>query len=285
VPFTPAAGRRLLTRSGQSRPSLIRVLAGALREICEQNEFSSVHVNFCEEEEAEALREAGFLHRHGVQYHWRNRGYGTFDDYLSALRSKRRNQVRRERREIAAAGIEIEVHEGDGIDDALFEPMFRIYRSTVEKMYWGRQYLNRRFFELLCERWKRNLSFVVARRRGEVIAGTFNVRKAGTFYGRYWGTFEEVRHLHFEVCYYAGIQHCIEHGLERFEPGAGGEFKYWRGFEPVATHSMHFLPHPAFASAVEEFLGRERAAVGEVIVEMNERSPLKPPSTEPTTDR
>lgn len=275
VPFTPANGRRLLTHPALPRAALLRLLSNALREVCLANNLSSVHVNFCEADAIEPLREAGFLHRQGVQYHWQNRGYRAFEDYLGDLRSKRRNQVRRERREVAAAGVGVTVHEGMAIPDGLFEPMFRIYLSTVDKMYWGRRYLNRGFFELLRERFKRHLCFVVARRGGEIVAGTVNVQKAGVFYGRYWGAFEEVRHLHFEVCYYAAIEHCIARGLIRFEPGAGGDFKYWRGFSPVATHSMHFMAHPAFARAVAEFLARERTQVDRIIDEMRARGPLK----------
>lgn len=275
VPFTPATGSRLLTHPDLPRPPLLALLATALRDLCIGNELSSVHVNFCETDVVDALTQVGFLPRHGVQYHWRSRDYTTFDDYLNELRSKRRNQVRRERREVAAAGVEITVHEGDAISDDLFAPMFRIYLSTIEKMYWGHQYLNQRFFELLRERFKRHLCFIVARHRGDIIAGTVNVQNDQTFYGRYWGTHQEMRHLHFEVCYYAAIEHCIARGLTRFEPGAGGEFKYWRGFEPTPTHSMHFIPHAGFARAVGDFLERERAYVGATIDEMRERGPLK----------
>ena len=275
VPFTPATGARLLTHPDRPRAPLLTLLADALRDLCVGNQLSSVHVNFCEPDAVAALGGAGFLHRQGVQYHWRSRGYSTFDDYLNELRSKRRNQVRRERREVAAAGVEIVIHEGAAIPDELFGPMFRIYLSTIDKMSWGRQYLNQRFFELLRERFKRHLCFVVARRHGDLIAGTVNVQSASTFYGRYWGTHLEVRHLHFEVCYYAAIEHCIARGLTRFEPGAGGEFKYWRGFEPTTTHSMHFIPHKGFARAVGDFLERERAYVGAAIEGMRERGPLK----------
>jgi hypothetical protein len=271
VPFTPATGRRLLTHPDLPRAPLLEILAGALAEICRANEISSLHVNFCDADEVEPLRNAGFLHRQGVQYHWLNRNYARFEDYLGDLRSKRRNQIRRERRDIAASGIEVSVHEGETIADGLFEPMFRIYRSTIEKMHWGHQYLNQTFFDLLRQRWKRNLCFIVARQEGEIVAGTVNVQKAGAFYGRYWGAFREIRNLHFEVCYYAGIEHCIDRGLQRFEPGAGGEFKYWRGFEPSITHSMHYLSHPGFAEAVDRFLDRERQYVGEAVTDMRNR--------------
>jgi predicted N-acyltransferase len=275
VPLTPAAGRRILTHPERERGPLLDAVAGALAELCRANQLSSVHVNFCAADEVEPLARAGFLHRQGVQYHWRNRGYDSFEDYLAQLRHKRRTQIRRERRDVAEQGIDITVHEGEAIDDALFAPMFRIYLSTIEKLVWGRQYLNARLFESLRRRWKRNLCFVAARQRGELIAGAINVQKGDTLYGRYWGCFREIRHLHFAVCYYAGIEHCIARGLARFEPGAGGEYKHWRGFDATVTDSMHYLPHPGFARAVADFLARERAYVDEAVEELRTRSALK----------
>lgn len=275
VPFTPATGQRLLTHPDLPRAPLLHELARALRALCDANEVSSVHVNFCADDEVEALRAAGFLHRQGMQYHWQNRAYTSFDGYLDDLRSKRRNQVKRERRDLAGAGVDITVHEGEAIDDALFAPMFEIYRSTVDKFYWGQQYLKPEFFDHLRAHFKRHLCFVVARRHGAIVAGTVNVQKAGVLYGRYWGAFEEVRNLHFEVCYYRAIEHCIARGLERFEPGAGGDFKYWRGFAPVPTHSMHYVAHAGFADAVRRFLDHERAHVGDTIDLLRERGPLK----------
>jgi predicted N-acyltransferase len=275
VPLTPATGQRILTHPERPRGPLLEVVAGALRDVCRSNEVSSVHVNFCADDEIAPLRAAGFLHRQGVQYHWRNQGYDGFDGYLAALRSKRRTQVRRELRAVAEAGIAIVRHEGEAIPDALFEPMFRIYLSTIEKLHWGRQYLNRRFFAELARRWKRNLCFVVARQRDEIVAGAINVQKAGVLYGRYWGCLREVRYLHFAVCYYAGIEHCIERRFTRFEPGAGGEYKHWRGFDATIINSAHYLPHPGFAEAVAAFLTRERAYIDEVVTELQDRSALR----------
>jgi predicted N-acyltransferase len=277
VPLTPATGQRILTHPERARDPLLAVVAGALRDVCTSNEISSVHVNFCAADEIAPLREAGFLHRQGLQYHWRNRDYGSFDDYLAAMRSKRRTQVRRELRDVAEQNVEIAALDGESIADDLFDPMFRIYRSTIEKLYWGRQYLNQRFFDQLRRRWKRNLCFVVARQRGEIVAGAINVQKAGVLYGRYWGCLREIRHLHFVVCYYAGIEHCIRRGFTRFEPGAGGDYKHWRGFDASATHSLHYLPHPRFAEAVAEFLDRERAHIDDVIAGLHDRSALKEP--------
>jgi predicted N-acyltransferase len=275
VPLTPATGQRVLTHPAHPRAPLLDAVAEALRELCGANELSSVHVNFCAADEIAPLARAGFLHRQGLQYHWHNRGYAGFDDYLGQLRHKRRTQIRRELRDVAERHIDIRVHAGEAIDDELFAVMFRIYLSTIEKLYWGRQYLNERFFDLLRRRWRRNLCFVAARDRDELIAGAINVQKAGVLYGRYWGCFREVRHLHFAVCYYAGIEHCITSGFSRFEPGAGGEYKHWRGFDAAVTHSMHYLPHPGLAHAVEDFLGRERAHVDAVVDELQARSAVK----------
>ncbi len=275
VPLTPATGRRILTHPDFPRPPLLAAVAEALRDLCQSNSLSSVHVNFCADDEIAPLRAAGFLHRQGVQYHWRNPGYETFDDYLGHLRSKRRAQARHELRAVAAQGITVSVCAGEGLDDALFEPMFRLYRSTIDKLDDGRQYLNDAFFDELRRRWKRHLCFVAARRGDELVAGAINVQKAGVLYGRYWGCFEEVRYLHFVVCYYAGIEHCIARGLQRFEPGAGGEYKHWRGFDAAVTHSLHYVAHEGFARAVADFLRRERAAVGEVVDALQARTAMK----------
>ncbi len=275
IPFTPASGRRILTHAEHDRGALVGMVGKALRQICEGNDISSAHVNFCQDDEVAALSAVGFLHRQGVQYHWQNRNYAVFDDYLDALKSKRRNQIRRERRELQKSGVALEVLEGEAIPDDIFEPMFRIYLSTIEKLYWGQQYLNRELFELLRGPWRKNLCFVVARRDGKLVAGAINVQKAGILYGRYWGCFENIRNLHFEVCYYQGIEHCIRRGWRSFEPGAGGDFKYLRGFEPTATHSMHYVAHPAFARAVDEFLASERSHVDDAIQHMKTRGPVK----------
>jgi predicted N-acyltransferase len=275
VPFTPVTGARLLTAPGAARGPLLRRLAEALREACLGNGLSGVHVNFCRDDERAALEAAGFLPRLGFQYHWRNGGFASFEDYLVSLRSKRRNQVRRERRELDAQGVRIEALRGERIPDALFPVMFRIYRTTLQGNPWGRQYLNERFFELLRERFRQRLCFVVAWRGDELVAGTLNVTKGDALYGRYWGAFEPLRHLHFNVCYYAGIEHCIEHGLARFEPGAGGDYKQLRGFDAAPTWSCHLLADPRLSDAVARFLERERAEAGRAIAWLTDNTALR----------
>jgi len=275
VPFTPVTGARFLAAPGVDRGEVIATLAGALERTCGEHELSSAHVTFCLPDEVAALEARGWLPRTGWQYHWTNPGFSSFDDYLASLRSKRRNQVRRERRELAAAGVEIVTYVGDDIPDGLFPRMFGLYRHTIAQLPWGQQYLDERFFTLARERVRARLVFVVARLDGRVIAGTFNVAKGDTLYGRYWGAERTVRHLHFNVCYYAGIEHCIARGLRRFEPGAGGEFKLWRGFDATVTASMHWLRDPRLADAVGRFLAQERRAVAREIGWLGERSALR----------
>lgn len=276
VPFTPVTGSRFLVAPGEDKGEWVRTLAQALRGICDEGGLSGVHVNFCREEETRPLADSAFRLRVGFQYQWTNAGYGSFDDYLSRFRSKRRNQIRRERRAVEEAGVRVQVLCGDAIDDELVESMFRCYLTNVRAHYWGRQYLNRRFFDLLSQRFRSRLCFVVARRGSQVLAGTTNVQKGGTFYGRYWGALEPLRHLHFDVCYYAAIEHCIARGLERFEPGAGGEYKFLRGFDARPTYSLHFLAEPRLARAVEQFLAMERDEAQRVIAQLGAESALKP---------
>ena len=276
VPFTPVGGARLLAAPGVERSQAAVWLGDALRELCERSGLSGVHLNFCAPDEVEALRERGWMLRVGLQYHWRNADYASFEDYLGHLKSKRRNQVRRERRAVREAGVEVVALRGDAIGDDLFEPLFQCYRTTVDTHFYGRRYLNRRFFELLRERFRHRLCFVVARRDGELLAGTTNVEKGDALYGRYWGALHPVRHLHFEVCYYAAIEHCIASGLARFEPGAGGEYKFLRGFDPEPTYSLHFLRHPGLSRAVEKFLEAERAEAARTLDVLTAHSQLKP---------
>lgn len=276
VPFTPHTGRRFLTVPDADRTKIIPIFAGAIVKLCQENNLSSAHVNFLEEDEAAILVELGFLERLGYQYHWRNDGFREFDDYLNRLKHKRRSAVRHERAALAEQGIEIRIVAGEEIPDSILPSIYRLYLSTIDKLYWGRRYLTPRFFELVKE-MKRYLCFVLAYRKGQLIAGTFNVEKAGVLYGRYWGCLEEHRFLHFNVCYYAGIEHCIRRGVKRFEPGAGGEYKWLRGFDPALTRSAHFIAHAGLAKAVANYLGRERREIMAWIEEGRERSQLKPP--------
>ena len=276
VPYSPVSGARFLVHPDADRTTWIEELGTALKEICKGNDLSGVHVNFCLESEAEILGRLGFHTRIGLQYHWHNHGYRNFEDYLGAFRSKRRNQIRRERREMERQKVRIETFAGEAISSEMIDPMYRFYLSTVQSRAWGREYLNRKTFELLIERFRNRLVFVIAEQAGEKIAGTFNVQKGDALYGRYWGAVRRVRHLHFNVCYYAAIEHCIEHGLERFEPGAGGEYKQVRGFDACPTYSAHYLADPRLGAAIEHFLETERAHAENTIDWYRENSALKP---------
>jgi len=275
VPFTPVAGARFLAAPDVERRQVIGVLAEALEQLCVGQKLSSVHVNFCLPDEVEALEARGWLRRTGYQYQWRNAGFASFEEYLASLRSKRRNQTRRERRELVTQGVTIETLVGDAIPEALFPKMFQLYRQTIGELPWGQEYLNLRFFQLVGERLRRHLCLVVARQGGEVIAGTFNVQKGDALYGRHWGATRQLRHLHFNVCYYAAIEHCIASQLGRFEPGAGGDWKQLRGFDPRATESMHFVRDSRLRDAVRDALVRERRAVAREIRIIEEHSALR----------
>lgn len=272
VPFTPVGGPRLCAADG-AEAAFASATVQTLEAICAEEGFSSVHVTFCRDVEIAELEGYGWLRRTAWQYHWRNEGFDSFDAYVDSLRSKRRNQVRRERRALEEQAVTIEVLEGDAVPDP--DLLYRLYRSTVDTNPYGQRYLTRRFFELLVERCRAMLCVIVARQRGTIIAGTINIRGADTLYGRYWGCFQPLRHLHFNVCYYAGIEYCIRERLTWFHPGAGGEHKMLRGFDAVATTSMHYLHDRRLRHAVDEFLARERAAVAGHIDALHELTALK----------
>lgn len=278
VPFTPATGPRLLCAPGEDRALLHRALVVGLERIVEDLELSSAHVLFPEPSCAEELASAGLLRRHGVQYHWRNQGYASFDDFLSRFSSKRRHQIRRERREMSSRGIEIRAVAGGDLGSALVDHVYEFYVSTVDKYFYGRRYLNREFFHEVTARMPDNVLAMLAFENGSrrPIAGAFNLVGPTALYGRYWGAYEERPFLHFNVCYYAGIELCIERGLGVFEPGAGGEHKHSRGFESTITHSLHYVHDRRLRGAIAQFLEHERSSLEEWVE--NEKPLFKPAS-------
>ncbi len=263
VPFTPANGPRLMVRPGADRERVLHAFAGGLPEVVAKLGVSSAHVLFPREDEAVALAKAGLVERHGLQYHWRNPGYASFDEFLARFDSKHRNQIKRERRGVRDDGLLVETLGPGELGTESVDLLYELYLSTVNKYFWGRQYLNRAFFEEACARLPELLHVVVARDRSSrrAIAGAFNLIGGGALYGRYWGAREERRYLHFEVCFYHGIEECIRHGLSLFEPGAGGEHKVARGFEPTLTRSVHYLADERLHRAVVDFAAREREAI------------------------
>jgi predicted N-acyltransferase len=259
VPFTPATGPRLLVRDEADRERLVFAAVEGLQHLLATQKLSGAHVLFLPGDEMQAFERAGFVARWGIQYHWQNHGYQTFEDFLSTLPSKKRTQIRRERKEMKSAGIDIATLRGSEITSEALDAMCEFYENTVDKFRWGRRYLNRTFFFDLCERMPGGVEIVLARdSAGKPIAGAFNLVGGGALYGRYWGATAEVPFLHFNVCYYHSIEQCIERKVTRFEPGAGGEHKRVRGFAPTLTYSVHHLVDSRLSAAVREYLGRER---------------------------
>ncbi|MDP6558565.1 MAG: GNAT family N-acetyltransferase [Candidatus Binatia bacterium] len=275
VPFTPVTGTRILTDGKENRTQLIQLIGQVLIQISKENKISSAHVNFCLEDEMEALKQVGFMHRVGLQYHWQNQGFQSFDDYLNSFRSDRRTKIKKERREVQQQGITIRTVEGDELTLEMMHTIFRLYKHHVDQHIYGRQYLKLEFFQELLRRFRPHICLIIAEKESRVIAGTFNVQDKSTLYGRYWGAFEEHRFLHFNVCYYDAIEHCIRKGMERFEAGAGGSFKRLRGLEPQETGSVHFILHQGFKRALQEYLKEEKIYKVSEQESMLERSPLK----------
>ncbi len=265
APFTPATGERLLCADEARRPELTQALAVGVAKLVESFELSGAHVLFSPRQEAQALAEAGLQQRTGVQYHWQNHGYACFDDYLGRFTAKRRHQLKRERRALAVQGTLLETRTGRDLDAPLIDHVFECYRSTVERYYWGRQYLSRDFFHAVTAAMPDHVLAVIARDEGskKPVAAAFNLLGARALFGRYWGALDERDCLHFNVCYYQGIEEAITRGLERFEPGAGGEHKRARGFEPVRTYSTHLFSDGRLEAVALDFFKREAEAIGE----------------------
>jgi predicted N-acyltransferase len=272
VPFTPATGDRVLVAPGEDRAQATHVLGSAARQWCERIGGGGVHVLFPREAEALAWEETGYLRREGFQFHWFREGATTFDEYLARFTSKQRNQIKRELRGVREAGITLETLPPEAHTRDVARTMHGFYASTIDKHgMWGRMYLSEGFFDAVVERWRHRLAWVVARdARGRVVGGAFNVHKGARLYGRYWGASVEVPYLHFAVCYYEGIRHCVEHGIDVFEPGAGGEHKRARGFVPTLTRSVHWLADARMRAALRPWLERERARVKSICDEMTE---------------
>jgi predicted N-acyltransferase len=257
VPFTPVPGPRLLA-GGDPEPAA--TLAEVLAELPERLGLSSLHVTFCPEAEARLLEQAGFLLRQGVQYHWHNRGYRDFDDFLATLRSAKRKTMRKERQAVRAAGFAIEVLHGADLTPEILRGFYPFYLATVDKR-WGTAYLTEAFFTRLASDLRQHVVYVVARKDGEIVGAALNLWSDDALYGRIWGALDDSPFLHFECCYYAAIEFAIRHGIARVEAGAQGRHKLLRGYEPVPTWSAHSIREPAFRNAVQRFLRSERRAM------------------------
>jgi uncharacterized protein len=278
VPFTPVSGPRLLAADGADRA---RLLAAAL-ELAKG--LSSLHVLFPPAEEAGLMQGAGMLLRRTVQFHWTNDqtrdGYADFDDFLSRMTRHRRKVIRQERRRVHEAGVSFRWLRGAEIGRAHWEFFERCYRRTYAA-HRSSPYLNLEFFLRLGATLPQHCLLILAERAGRPVAATLNLVSEEKIWGRYWGAAEHIPLLHFECCYYQAIEYAIAHRLQLFEGGAQGEHKLFRGLLPVETHSAHWLAHPGFADAIEDYLKRETAGIARYVDELNEHSPFRAPSTPP----
>lgn len=275
VPFTPATGPRILAPAQADLSAIAKEAFDVVQEVARRGQLSSWHILFPQDSEVDAWQRAGLLHRLGCQYHWFNRGYGDFDEYLGHFRQSRRKTVRRERRIVAEQGVTLQRLEGPQLEDYHWRVFTQCYQATYLKRSGHRGYLNEAFFKAMAERMPRNIVMVLAVYQGEYVAAALCLRSEDTLYGRYWGALEEFNNLHFEACYYQGIEYCLEQGLKRFDPGAQGEHKIPRGFEPVLTHSFHWLADSRLSAAVADYLEYERQEVQEYAEAAREWLPFR----------
>jgi predicted N-acyltransferase len=268
VPFTPVQGARLLARSAADRKTLVAAALELAREL------SSLHILFARDDDADLLAELGFLMRRTVQFHWTNDGYRDFEDFLSRLSRPRRKNIRQERRRVREAGVSFSWLEGRAIEPRHWEFFNRCYRHTYAA-HRSTPYLNLNFFLRLGSGMPDNVTVVLAERAGKPVGASLLLRDRESLYGRYWGAVEHIPLLHFECCYYQAIDYAIYRNLKTFEGGAQGEHKLFRGLMPVQARSAHWLAHPKFARAVEDFLERETLGVAQYVNELVEHSPFK----------
>ncbi|GAB3471333.1 GNAT family N-acetyltransferase [Massilia terrae] len=270
IPFTPVSGPRLLARDAQARAALIEVLCATQQAA----EVSSTHILFPPDQEARQLSEAGFMLRSGVQFHWLNEGYESFEEFLSTLEQKKRKNIRAERRKVAQAGVTLTRVRGRDASDTQWRFFNRCYRHTYAAHH-STPYLNLDFWLRIGATMPDNILLVLAERDGKPVAASLVIHDEDTLFGRYWGEIEHVPCLHFEAAYYQPLEFCIERGIKVFEGGAQGEHKMARGFLPTRTWSAHWLAHPAFADAIEHFLEREAGGIDSYIDELNDRNPFR----------
>ena len=271
VPFTPVTGPRLLAADADDKRRLIRGLGAAAAQL----DVSSVHATFCTPEEARLFTEEGWAVRYGVQYHWSDRGFGDFDGFLAALKSNKRKAIKKERRKVQDGDLEIRVRRGREITPAEMDAFYPFYRATIDKRIWGNAYLRRDFFRLLAERLGDALVLTLAYDGERCVAGAMHLVGGDTLYGRLWGSLEEYKFLHFELCYYQAIELALAWGLTHVEAGAQGEHKLQRGYAPTLTYSAHYIRDPGLRTPVEQFLARERRQVEQEIPLLEDYLPYR----------
>ena len=274
IPFTPVTGERLLLKPGADEAERAALLLRAAAQFADRLGVSSLHITFPTHDEWRLAGELGFLQRTDQQFHWRNEGYASFEDFLGALASRKRKAIRKERREALAGGMEIEWVTGSDLTEAHLDAFFAFYMDTGTRK-WGSPYLTRSCFSLLRESMADKMLLVLAKRSGRYVAGALNFIGGNTLYGRYWGGIGHHPFLHFETCYYQAIEFAIAHKLACVEAGAQGAHKLARGYLPVETYSAHYIADPGFRRAVADYLKRERREVAREIALLGEESPYR----------
>ncbi|MDE0387229.1 MAG: GNAT family N-acetyltransferase [Rhodospirillales bacterium] len=274
VPFTPVTGPRLLAPPGPQAEAVKTALLSTCVGVCDQIGVSSVHITFPTEDEFDLMGEAGLLQRTGIQFHWLNEGYESFDDFLASLASRKRKQIRKERQAVADSGLSIAALTGSEIEERHWDAFFDFYQTTGSRK-WGVPYLTREFFSLLGERMADAVVLVMVEREGRPIAGALNLAGSDALYGRNWGAIEEHRFLHFEACYYRAIDYAIAHGLGRVEAGAQGPHKLARGYLPVPTYSAHWVANESLRDAVANYLDHETREIDREIAVLERHGPFR----------
>lgn len=263
VPFTPVSGPRLLL-APDAPAETARELVEAVLRLGEDNDLSSWHCLFPDDTQLPLFDHPELVRREGCQYHWFNQGYADFEEFLGTLTSKRRKEIRRERRDVMAAGVSVEIHEAAAITPALWDLFHAFYCDTFDRK-WGVPRFTRGFFQSLSHAPDAHPVLFLAKQDGEYVAGAFALRGSNALFGRHWGCSRPVRHLHFELCYYQTIDYAIRHGLARVDAGAQGEHKIQRGFNPVKTWSVHWIREPGFRRAVADFCRREQLHIDDYV--------------------
>ena len=274
IPYTPVTGARLLVRPDAARPAVTAALLRAALELTGASGASSLHWLFTDERDTQLLQEHGFLRRTGCHFHWHNDGYRSFDDFLSRLSSRKRKKIRRERRYVEEAGIRMDIIHGNEASEAQWRAMHRFYQSTFLRKA-GIPTLSLEFFLEISRSMGEQIVLVMASLDDRPVAGAINLRSDKALYGRHWGCLEKFHSLHFETCYYQGIEYCIDNGLSLFEPGVQGEHKISRGFSPTLTCSAHWITDPPFRAAVARYLLNEHELVLDYCHEMRRYVPYK----------
>jgi predicted N-acyltransferase len=272
VPFTPVRGPRLLIGAQAEPAVLTKALIDAALEFARSEGFSSWHVLFPTDATADDLERAGLVLRRDCQFHWFNQGYGSFEEFLSTFTAEKRKKAKRERRRVAEAGIEFDTRHGGDMTDALWEAIYSFYADTFHR-HGHEPYLNLSFFKRVAAALPDSIMIKIARIGSAPIAAAIFFVGADALFGRYWGAGGNYHSLHFETCYYQGIEYCIERKLQRFEPGTQGEHKVPRGFVPTLTRSAHYIADPRFAAAIRDFARREARGVDEYAASVNEHVP------------